>query len=51
MTWILYIIFGVSNPSLQQTAQYSAEEICRQATKELATQNVRAVCLPREKSK
>jgi hypothetical protein len=51
MTWILYIIFGVANPTLQQTAQYSAEEVCKQAAKELAQQNVRAVCLPREKSK
>ena len=51
MTWVLYIIFGVANPSLQQHTVYTTEEVCKQAVKSLEEKSVRAVCLPKEKFK
>jgi len=51
MTWILYIIFGSSMPTLSQTAMYTTEPTCQIAQKALEAQRVRAVCLPREASK
>lgn len=50
MTWILYIVTGLSVPSLQQIAVYTDEQICIKTTKELATKNIRSICIPKEKS-
>jgi hypothetical protein len=51
MTWVLYILFGASSSHLQFVANYSKEEICKQASTSLAEKNVRAVCLPKENLK
>jgi hypothetical protein len=50
MTWILYIVTGLSVPNLQQIAVYTDEQICIKATKQLENQRVRSVCIPKEKS-
>ena len=49
MTWVLYIISGLANPALQQVAAYSDEQVCKKAAITLVNQNVRSVCLPKEK--
>jgi hypothetical protein len=48
MIWVLYIITGLSNPSLQQIAIYSDELICKKASEELVNKNVRSICIPKE---
>ena len=50
MIWLLYIITGIANPSLQQVGSYADEQVCRKAAIELIDKGVRAICLPKEKS-
>jgi hypothetical protein len=50
MIWVLYIITGLSNPSLQQVAVYSDEQVCKKVSEDLVTKNVRSVCIPKEKN-
>jgi len=49
MTWLLYIITNIVNPSLQQIGSYADEQVCRKAAIELIDKGVRAICIPKEK--
>ena len=50
MIWVLYIITGFANPSLQQVGLYLDEQVCKKVVEDLVTKNVRSVCIPKERS-
>ena len=51
MIWILYMLADTTMPNLQEITRYTDETFCRQAVKELAENNIKAVCLPKQELK